>query len=216
MNSLWRSNTNSFACNAIIAVLRHPGRLAAAPGIAQQRAHLIEFDALLEQGQAIVHVTGVSHQFGRRLERVGQDANAHVALAQVCQQLHPFAPGYEVRRDHQQLGLHRRCGIGHRPVHQPAHHLAFFARASCPGCRRPPARAPRRAATCRRSFRQAARRSQRDSHNRCRPSSPSGDVPSGLCDRRPKRRPMPCRGQVPGPGSRWRCSSSRRTSRRAP
>jgi redox-sensitive transcriptional activator SoxR len=38
-------------------------------------------------------------------------------LAQLLEELHSLLPRYQVRRDHQELGLHSNDGIGQRPLH---------------------------------------------------------------------------------------------------
>ena len=143
-------------------------RFAAASRVAQHRAHFVELHAVFQQRHPIVHVAGLRHQLRRRLERVGQNANFDAPLAQVPENPGAAPARNQIRRHHQQLGLglpDMACATGwciswptiRRPV--PL---------SCPDCRRPPARAPRRAAIYHRLFRPAAHRTRCERHSRCR------------------------------------------------
>ena len=159
-----------------------------------------------------MHVAGMSHQFGRRLERIGQDAHAHVALAQVLEHLHPFVARYEVGRDHQQFGLHRRRGLGHGAVHQHADHLAFFdallLRAVVDQLRmRPDERQP----AGDHSGKRLAGRDAARIVGAVRLHLPAMLV-QGLAIRVQRGVRLLSRWQAPRPGSPGRCSRTRRTS----
>ncbi len=90
---------------AVIAVLIHRCRLAAAACISKQRAYFIEFGTVGQQRFAIVHITGLGRQDVAGHQGIGQNANPHALCVQTIEHFHAVVARYQIGRDHQQFRL---------------------------------------------------------------------------------------------------------------